>query len=345
MLTTRKLALLAALAVQNALLVGLMASYQRRQGAAPMVPSSVMVCWVEIAKLVLCAVMELSQNPGLLMRIHHDLSNDVGGVLFLAIPAALYSVQNNLCYVALRSLSPLVYQVLYQSKVLTTAFFAVAMLGKRLRPQHWTALAMLTAGLILVQLSRQPQGSGGPLPTESLTGLLSLGTAAVTSGFAGVFFELMLKHHHQKTQATMAMKRRRSLWLQSLYLGAFALPMSLWLARVHLCDGLKFPDAFAWRLIVLQAASGILVGLCIRHLDNILKTFATGASIVLSALLHPQPPALNLQVIVGTLFVLLAVYLYGRAEFFSVPIIIEEKDKLVEKLRRVESNRTLTGSD
>jgi UDP-sugar transporter A1/2/3 len=50
----------------------------------------------------------------------------------MLVPAALYAVQNNLLFIALSNLDSVSYQVLYQSKIATTAFFAWLMLNKHL---------------------------------------------------------------------------------------------------------------------------------------------------------------------------------------------------------------------
>lgn len=332
----RKAGILGALAVQNALLVELIAAYQR-QADRKVLPAPVMVCWVEVAKLAACLVLEvLSAGLGnTALRMRED-AREWRSIVHLAIPAGLYAVQNNLCYVALRALSPLVYHILYQSKVLTTALFSVALLGKRLDRRHWLALSLLTAGIALVQWasSKLREFNAHQAPTSIMMGLLALGTAAMTSGFAGVFFERMLK------QGSPGGRPKRSLWLQSVYLGVFALPLSLVLARGSV-RGDCLPDWPALRLIMLQAMSGLLVAVTIRHLDNILKTFATGASIVLSSMRHPDRCWQHPQFVLGTFMVLAAILLYGQAEQYKPPPPIDSSSQKHRKrrLRRIESNR------
>ena len=59
------------------------------------------------------------------------------------VPSAVYLVQNNLLYVAASNLDVATYQITYQLKILTTALFAVTMLGKKLLPTQWFRSVLL----------------------------------------------------------------------------------------------------------------------------------------------------------------------------------------------------------
>merc|ERR1719320_144183 len=50
----------------------------------------------------------------------------------MAVPAACYTIQNNLLFIALSNLDSPVYQVVYQLKVFTTALFSVTLLNKEI---------------------------------------------------------------------------------------------------------------------------------------------------------------------------------------------------------------------
>lgn len=70
----------------------------------------------------------------------------------LAIPAMLYTLQNSLQYVAISNLDAATFQVTYQLKILTTALFSVAMLGRTLSARKWTSLLLLMIGVAIVQM-------------------------------------------------------------------------------------------------------------------------------------------------------------------------------------------------
>jgi UDP-sugar transporter A1/2/3 len=72
--------------------------------------------------------------------------------LMLLVPAGLYTLQNNLLFIALSRLDAATYQVTYQLKILTTAVFSVFMLGKQLDSTKWISLVILMTGVSLAQV-------------------------------------------------------------------------------------------------------------------------------------------------------------------------------------------------
>ncbi|KAK3381088.1 nucleotide-sugar transporter-domain-containing protein [Podospora didyma] len=70
----------------------------------------------------------------------------------LAIPAVLYTLENTLQYVALSNLDAVHFQILYQLKILTTAFFTTFLLRRNLGFRRWLSLVVLTLGVSVVSL-------------------------------------------------------------------------------------------------------------------------------------------------------------------------------------------------
>ncbi|CUG88674.1 nucleotide-sugar transporter, putative [Bodo saltans] len=83
--------------------------------------------------------------------VSQNFSNKVE-TLKLAVPALLYTLQNNMIYVALANLEATTFQVGYQSKVITTAVLSVLMLNRSLSWNKWVALFILTGGIVATQI-------------------------------------------------------------------------------------------------------------------------------------------------------------------------------------------------
>ena len=144
----------------------------------PVVPGhrylpSTAVLLVEVLKLVVSLSIALYQLPeyrhsGPSSKLFMSLYNSIfsSDSWKLVIPAALYTLQNSLVYIAIGNLSAASFQVTYQLKILTTVLFSIILLGKRITSKQWLALVLLTIGVAIVQ-------TGGELPASigSLTDL------------------------------------------------------------------------------------------------------------------------------------------------------------------------------
>lgn len=223
----------------------------------------------------------------------------------LAIPAILYVIQNNLQYVAASNLDVATFQVTYQMKILTTAFFSVLMLGKRLSRAKWCALVMLAFGVGIVQLqSTMAPGHGPPPPSHSkvradipdeaetlvnravdaatatlpstmrpFRGFVAVTMACLTSGLAGVYFELLLKSGSSSGAP--------DLWVRNTQLSLFSLVPALVpiLFSGHSPDmswprniASKFNNFNGWAIgtVLTQTLGGLITAIVIRYSDNIM---------------------------------------------------------------------------
>ncbi|XP_017695376.1 PREDICTED: UDP-galactose translocator-like, partial [Lepidothrix coronata] len=211
-------------------------------------------------------------------------------------------------------------RVTYQLKILTTALFSVLLLGTSLSRLQWLSLALLFAGVALVQAegARGAGGAGGAAlapsvppegpPQSYAVGLAAVAASCLSSGFAGVYFERLLK------------RSGGSIWVRNVQLGAVGTAVGL--GAMLAAEGSSVAalgffygyNGAVWAVVVNQAAGGLLVAVVVRYADNILKGFATALSIVASTAasaqlfgFRPRGPFLA-----GTAMVLVAVCLYGR---------------------------------
>jgi UDP-sugar transporter A1/2/3 len=172
----------------------------------------------EIVKLIIsfsaCFLLDCHQSwEKFSQLIYTEMCVNYKDFLKLTIPSMLYTLQNSLQYFSMQCLSAPIFQVLYQMKIITTAIFSVILLSKRLSLIQWSSIVALTLGVGLVQLSQV--SSSGNAKGNSLAGLISVILGCITSGFAGVYFEMVLK-------STSA-----SIWLRNIQLSLIGIAMSL----------------------------------------------------------------------------------------------------------------------
>lgn len=290
--------LLSALAIQNTILLLLLKSSLQDNGH----PATLNVIAVELVKILICTLVELPSHNYSLHSIHTAVMHDPH-LAHYALPASLYALQNNLCLIAITKMGPVEYQVVYQSKILVTAVMAWWWLGRRVTLVQWASLVVLVAGVVVVVM---PEGGANRRVSvvDEMVGMMAVLTAAVTSGFCGVYLEGLAKDGAQ---------RRRSVALQSLGLAMYSLPAAIIIHSLNhrtldldrLLPLLITPKMQF--ILVMQAVSGMLVGAVIRHSDNVLKGFATSVSLVASAC-FTEP---GMRVVLGTVLVAGAVCLYG----------------------------------
>ncbi|KAI9261131.1 nucleotide-sugar transporter-domain-containing protein [Sporodiniella umbellata] len=319
---TRKQLSLIILVVQNSTLV-LMMRYSRivQKPGQTMYVASTAVFLAEILKIVACLIV-MRQQQGSWSRFSLMVRREILGkpkeTLKMLIPSGLYALQNNLLYVALSNLEAATFQVTYQMKIMSTAIFSVVLLGRSLSRDKWFALLLLMIGVTLVQSqsmsannsSNTTQQNADDIilaPQSPLIGFIAVVTSCISSGFAGCYFEKILK-----TSDT-------SMWVRNIQLGIsgalFSFVGMIAYDIQPIIDGglLQGYDWLTWVVVANQALGGLLVAIVVKYADNILKGFATSLSIIVSGIIsiylfNFQPSGVF---IFGALIVMTSSYLYG----------------------------------
>ncbi|KAJ8656054.1 hypothetical protein O0I10_008276 [Lichtheimia ornata] len=319
---TRKQLSLIVLVVQNSTLV-LMMRYSRivQKPGQPLYIASSAVFLAELLKIVAClAVMYHEQGywHKFVVMVRREILGKPRDTALMLIPSSLYALQNNLLYVALSNLEAATFQVTYQMKILSTAIFSIVLLGRSLNQGKWLALVLLMIGVTMVQ-SQSVSSAPPPLADGAVQspwiGLLAVVTSCVSSGFAGCYFEKILK-----TSET-------SMWVRNIQLGISGAFFSLLGMLVYDMEPLRQGgmlqgyDWLTWVVVANQALGGLLVAIVVKYADSILKGFATSLSIIVSGvisfyLFNFQP---TIPFIVGAMIVMVASYLYGL-DFSRKPI-------------------------
>lgn len=307
----------------------LLMRYSRTQ-QGQMYLASTAVFFMELLKLLICvtiAVYQIGWNESWRQSLVPT------ELLKLCVPSFLYTIQNNLLYLALSHLDAATYQVCYQLKILTTALFSVVLLQRRFSFQKWLSLVLLMVGVIVVQYHSSDDDNNHHHPEDALhqhktafdltdtetatkhaserfIGFVAVLCAACTSGFSGVYFEKILKGS------------TTSLWIRNVQMGLPSVLVAF--ATVFLKDGalvrtqglLQGYNGTVWTVIWVQALGGLIVATVVKYADNVLKVFAASFSIVLSSVIsailfdfHPTS-----SFVVGATLVILATILYAAPE-------------------------------
>ncbi|VDN55614.1 unnamed protein product [Dracunculus medinensis] len=303
---------------QTSALVLLLRYSKTQKVDGPKYLSSTAILSAEFIKFFTCIFVLMQQNEwqftSVKLEIHREFLINSKETLKVGVPAFLYVIQNNLLFLALTKLDAATYQVTYQLKILTTAFFSVSMLGKKLNALKWISLLLLTAGVALVQMpadyksNDEEKISSFHLNSDRLIGLLAVLVACFSSGFSGVFFEKILKGSHV------------SLWMRNLQLAFFSLFGAAFMIWLYDWDKVVENGYFQgynvviWIVILFQAFGGLIIALVVKYADNILKGFAVSLSIILSSFisywfLNDFQPTLTF--VTGATIVIISTFLYG----------------------------------
>jgi len=144
-------------------------------------------------------------------------------------------------------------------------------------------------------------------PMDKLVGFTAALSACCLSGFAGVYFEKILKGSDV------------SVWMRNVQLALLSVPMGL--VTSYMKDGAKIEDGgffhgydnFVWFTVAQNALGGLLVAVVVKYADNILKGFACSLAIIITcvASIFIFDFTLSLQFSVGAACVIGSIFLYG----------------------------------
>mmetsp|Transcript_23130 Transcript_23130/g.39137 ORF Transcript_23130/g.39137 Transcript_23130/m.39137 type:complete len:349 (+) Transcript_23130:148-1194(+) len=322
------------LVLQNAA-VALVTSYSRSI-EGPKYLSTTAVINIEIIKFILCHLV-VFYNEGFDVEMFVSViyfNFNWHEILLISVPAFVYTIQNNLMFIALDYLDPTTFQLLYQGKILTTALFSVVMLKKVLSRTQWVSLFMLTLGVALTQLSKSQEAQH--LDNEEsmanlVTGFSTVMLAICLSGFAGVYFEKILK------------KKQSNVWLRNIQLGMTSILLSLGAIYFSGDIDVVVEQGFfygytpvVWTCILLQAVGGLLVAVVVKYADNILKGFAASFAVVVTFVVSMYFSNFypNQNFYIGAVLINVSIYLYST---YPDKAVVVTSPRRVDQLRDVES--------
>ncbi|XP_051264808.1 CMP-sialic acid transporter [Dicentrarchus labrax] len=298
--------------------------YTRTISSGELYFSTTAVCITEVIKLILSLGM-LSKETGSPARLKNTLVEHVlcspKELLKLSVPSVVYAIQNNMAFLALSNLDAAVYQVTYQLKIPCTALCTVFMLNRSLSRLQWFSVFMLCGGVTLVQW-RPAEATKVQIEQNPFVGFMAIAVAVLCSGFAGVYFEKVLKSSDT------------SLWVRNIQMYLSGIVVTL--IGVYMNDGDKilekgfFFGYTPWVCFVVFLASvgGLYTSVVVKYTDNIMKGFSAAAAIVLSTVASVLLFGLQITISFasGALLVCVSIYLYGLPKLDTSKLSREDTD-------------------
>ena len=304
--------------------------------------------YIPAAAVMLAELLKLAMAMSLWLRSHRDEGGVLGAMAsraldrdvrkefaLFAIPSLLYFVLNNLALVIQRAISPVSYQLISQLKTVLTAILFVGILGRRLTPQQWLALAMLscatasavdssgasrgervdcaTAAQSSSNNGEEEDGGGGVLHAKyslpASFGVLLTVLSSFLSALAGVFTELLLKSRPTSVHAQNAQMYTWGVGFSVVWL-AVDTPSRERVAAEGLLVGFGITT---WLYVLVQACLGLTISFVLKYVDNLARVFASSAALVITLLLSCWlfGAVLTAQLAISTVLVALAMLQYS----------------------------------
>ncbi|KAG9412752.1 hypothetical protein AC1031_015653 [Aphanomyces cochlioides] len=302
------------LVAQNTLL-GIVTKYSR--GTKYNATSAVML--IECSKFVLCMLIVAYTKGGIQAcwtSVQREVFGDREGFKKMIFLALLYAGQNTVALLSYDYVDVATYNVVYQLKIVTTAFFMVLLLKRSFNIVQWIAMVALMVGVAICSTARP---SSKDRASSSFMGIFMVLGLAINSGIAAAYLEMVLKTHkpHQTFPNPIDPLWKTNIQLAVISVAATGLGVAHAAYTTKDFSFFEGYNHFTYGVIALQACGGLIIAAVVRYSDNVVKNFGTALSLVLSSLLanylfHTTSPPMFY---VGGFLVVASVFVYGDKRF------------------------------
>lgn len=318
--------------------ITLLLRYSRSQSAtAPQFDSTLLVCIIEAAKLLLALSFEFVEHffhgtarsskvslLGSMAAFYGSVKREFGdtrNTLALLAPSIAYAIQNNLYFVSIARLSVVEYQIGAQLRIIWTALAAVVLLKRRIMLKQWVMLGQLAIGVAMVQLGDYSHDltrhNHYKTWTSHVVGWAAMLVATFTSGTSGVVLEWAAA-----TRRIQSAGQAGSVWMQAAQVSLYTLLFSAIVFAANL-GATASTYNLTWLTVAIitgQSIGGLLVAYVITSIGNVERMFATSISIVLGFLCERiafpkerQNSMSDVITIAGLLMAVHAIWAFHRA--------------------------------
>ena len=191
--------------------------------------------------------------------------------IYMIIPAVLYLIQNCLGYIGYKYVPIPVMAVLGQCKLISAAIFSIILLKKQYSDLQMKSLIQIIIGASVVVISQLDYHKHIAVKMLYALGLICTLVSFCLSGLTNVYIEKILK------------EKKTGVWIRNVQLSFFSIIILS--ISLSLTPGYEWgffyvqQDPLYYVLVFLSSIGGILVALCLKYADAVLKSFSQSVSI------------------------------------------------------------------
>eukprot|EP00956_Cyclotella_meneghiniana_P018583 scaffold31011_cov47-Cyclotella_meneghiniana.AAC.3 len=279
--------------------------------------TSAAVIGIESVKLLLCLLYISFIDKQPLYTVVIFMKRDQKNTILMGVPAALYSIQMTLEYIALANLDAAVFSVLVQTKLLATAGCAVLILRKKIKEDYTRNTTANNSG----GSSRRLAETDGEEDTtmDTTKGIIATLCISACSGFASVYTEKVIKAKRSITTTRVKSEDEDEEKLAMVQKNANGEDVTQQQQQQKQEYGLEIMEKGLWYGFNAPAYVSILVsalgGLTVAA-DAVLKGYATAISVILTGMSSMVlfGTKLNVLYFLGIGNVICAVLLYSSTD-------------------------------
>ena len=194
-------------------------------------------------------------------------------LLWMAAPAALYCVSNNLVYINLATFDPGTYNLLMQVRHVITAVLHTTLFSHRLKAVQWCSLALISVGGIF-QSRVEHQGAEQRADAHPVGAYVSILFQVCLAATASIVNEKLLKGDVPPAVTVNLQNGAQYAW--SILFNITWLAVGGTLGKALSVSNMSI--IFSPRVLVvitIGACGSLITGFFLKHLDSILKSIAT----------------------------------------------------------------------
>ncbi|OAD61434.1 CMP-sialic acid transporter 1 [Eufriesea mexicana] len=290
----------------------------------------IVVLMTEILKLFASIILYCKDNT--FTSLCQEITENKKVLLLYIIPSFLYCLYNNLAFINLAAFDPTTYYVLLQLRVVMTGIIFQVVFNKKLSLKQWFSLVLLTIGCMVKHTNLDFNVNVFDVKINLNSNIILVFVQTICSCLAGVYNEYLLKEQGANINIFV---QNAFMYIDSIFwnLIVFVLFFISENNPFHTMMNADFSILMQPKIIIIMlnnTAIGIITSFFLKHLNSILKTFASALELIFTAILcwiiFSIP--IHLNTILSIVLVSYAVVLY-----LQNPVTARTKEYTIYRIR------------